>query len=126
LKATVGKRFVTGGRRARFGVSAKAGLGVAKKQSAGSKDRTGRKGVGLGSNNVHWAALGTNQRFTGAKSIAQGKGRARRLKLTGHPRKYTGAMPQIAVVRRAGTDALTTVRSVIADKCREKIAALGK
>lgn len=42
--------------------------------------RTGRKGVGISAANLHWFALGTQERYTGAT-----KGRA-----TGKLRRYTG------------------------------------
>ena len=127
MKKTVGKRFTTGGKKAKYGVAAKAGLGVGKKKNAsGSKDRSGRRGVGISANNVHWPALGTNARYTGQKSSNGGKGRPRKVRLTGGRRSYRGKMPQVPVVRMAGSDAYGSMRAMMEQKCREKLEELVK
>ena len=143
LKKLVGKRLVTGGRSARFGVAAKVGLGVGKKSAkqqkqaasdagSGTKHRSSRRGVGLSANNVHWPALGTAARFTASKSLLNGKRRSKsggkRKKGSAVPavsRHYTGMMPQIAVVRAAG-GGLASVRAVMETKARQKIEDLVK
>lgn len=124
LKRTIGRRFVTSGRKAtKYGASAKAGLGAGsgrKKGTHGTKDRHKRRGVGLSGNNVHWAALGTKQRWTGSRT---NRGSTR---LTGHKRRYTGSMPSIDVVREAGKNGISSVRRVIEERARQKIEELVK
>lgn len=70
--------------------AAKAGIGVgsAQKKWGTVVNRGRRKGVGVSARNLHWFALGTQDRYTGAKSVGR-KGR-RRLVATGKARKFTG------------------------------------
>lgn len=114
LKSTVGKRLETNA-KARNGAYAKAGFGVGKNTRAraarAAKKKAGRgarKGVGISSNNVHWFALGTKQRFT--KS----------------PRRYVGAIAPIRAVRRAGQSAGSLVRPKVEAKARERLEAVVK
>jgi len=65
-KAAIGSKF----RRAKTGqVSARVGAAVGKKQEARTRRKSG--GVGIGAANIHWAILGTGQRFT-RKGYARG------------------------------------------------------
>jgi hypothetical protein len=122
LRKTVGKRFITGGRAARFGVAAKVGLGVGKGYS-GTKERKrfGRRGVGISGNNVHWAARGTDERYTGSRTYRTKTGSQREKRKTRGPRRYRGAMPQIAVVKIAGRQGLSSVRAVMLEKALQAI-----
>lgn len=66
--------------------SAKAGIGVgrAQKSALNVVNRGRKKGVGVTVKNLHWFALGTEDRYTGSKK--SGKKR----KQTGNTRKFTG------------------------------------
>lgn len=50
--------------------------------------RTGHRGVGITANNLHWFALGTRDRYTGA--MTRRRGNAVSTKKTGHRRRFTG------------------------------------
>jgi hypothetical protein len=71
---------------------AKVGIGVgrARKNALAVRvaNRGRRKGVGVSALNLHWFALGTGPRFTGART--KGRGKRKRLVKTGKPRVYTG------------------------------------
>lgn len=41
----------------------KVGAGVGKRQKTTFADRSGRRGVGISTNNIHWWFLGTEKRF---------------------------------------------------------------
>lgn len=95
-------------------VSSKVGAGVGQNKKDGggkrtirratsTRDRTGRKGVGIDGRNVHWWFMGTDDRFTGTKR-AKGKtfiGEARGKRITlknriekgNNGQRYTGKMP---------------------------------
>ena len=124
LRSTVGKSFLKGGKAAKYGPTAKAGLGVGsgarRKGEHGTKYRSGIKGVGISGNNVHWAALGTRQRFVGVKT------RKNRSTLTGNRRKFTGYMPSFPVVREAGKNGLSSLLKVVEERSRTKLEEILK
>jgi hypothetical protein len=78
--------------------AAKAGIGVgsAQKNALNVVNRGKRKGVGTTAKNLHWFALGTADRFTGAKKSGKSTNRLSKhyARLTGHRRKFTGRIDQ--------------------------------
>jgi hypothetical protein len=97
-KKLIGQRMQRAAERKKFGVGGKAGFGVGRRKkfkAIAKKDRSGRKGVGLAIENIHWYVLGTKERFIkkGGKN--------------GFPRKgqSTGKMPpQLDTVVKDGVD----------------------
>lgn len=76
------------------GASAKAGTGVGKSQKLALKigSRGRRKGVGVSARNLHWFALGTQDRYTGSvRNRSKGAGKYAR-KPTGNKRHFTGRL----------------------------------
>lgn len=92
------------GRKRRKDV-AKVGFGVGKKRAASPDKRTGKSGVGISANNIHWPVLGTGERQTKAGRKA-GK----------MPAIFAGATDQ--ALATGGPAALAAARA----KCRELIA----
>lgn len=77
-------------------IAGKVGVGVGKKSKRAKKkkDRTGRPGVGVGPENVHWFILGTGKRFRGQRKIRNRKtGAVTGVRKTKGPVQYTGIMP---------------------------------
>ena len=74
--------------------AAKAGIGVgrAQKNALNVVNRGRRKGVGVTAKNLHWFALGTDDRFTGAKKSGKSTNRASKYytRPTGNKRRFTG------------------------------------
>ncbi len=74
--------------------AAKAGIGVgrAAKNALKVVNRGRRKGVGVSARNLHWFALGTTDRYTGAKKSGATSDRRspHYRKPTGHVRRFTG------------------------------------
>ena len=81
LKSTVNKRFKK--RKRDDALEAKAGMSVGKRKPIKRSGKHSKSGVGIGTPNVHWFALGT---------------KLRRVKKTG---AEVGRITQVAVVRKA-------------------------
>lgn len=124
LHDVVGYRFETkipqaGSRWVNGTLTAVVGLGVgpgyyARRRVARSRgDRKG--GVGISGANIHWAALGTNDRYTGQRKT-RGK-----IKETGNRRRYSGAMSGIKAVNRAESK-LASIIDRIAAEVEAKLA----
>lgn len=62
VRRTIGSRFKR--TRTQSEKQAKAGLSVGKKRGSKAPRRSSRGGVGIGARNVHWWALGTQERRT--------------------------------------------------------------
>lgn len=108
---------------------AKAGVGVgraAKTLDLTHKLRRGRKGVGVSAANLHWFAIGTRDRYTGAKSRRNKKSSTVTYRKTGKPRIYTG---RIDKARFGGFVALygaTAVLQTMTTKCTTELEKLAK
>lgn len=92
-------------------IAAKVGGGVGKSR-AKQKDRSGRDGVGLSKANIHWAILGTDERFW-KTPVVGGK--------NPHP---TGRMPPIlaGVVRQAVSQSKVQVQRTIREGILDGLA----
>lgn len=94
-KKTVGARVM---KRSDGMYGAKAGFGVAKPTKKQRKEmvarkQTSKKGVGIGSRNIHWFVLGTDPRHTGTRTWSVRRGGkivGKRSKSTGKAVRYTG------------------------------------
>lgn len=97
IKPTIAPRTADRGigisvkRKAGSGVVGKTGVAVgdASKRAIVATNRGRRKGVGVSARNLHWFALGTQDRYTGSVRIRNKAGLGKR-KSTGNARRYTG------------------------------------
>lgn len=98
LIPTVGVRVTTKG----LATYAVVGFGVAG-SGGGRSTRSGKhkSGVGISANNVHWFALGTDDRFTGQRSYRIRGGTARRTVATGKRKHFSGRIQPIRILQRA-------------------------
>jgi hypothetical protein len=102
-------------------VVAKAGVGVGKKRkpkAAGQKLRQAR-----GIKNVTWYILGTEARFTGAKTW-KSKGGAVRTKSTDKPRAFRGRMRAHLFLRQASESAMPRAIEKAREVANQKLDAL--
>lgn len=138
-------------KRSRFGenagmVAAKVGFGVGKKvqtdaemQAAGKRRKSSsgggvgvknkgktRSGVGLSARNVHWAVLGTDDRYTG-QTTRRARGGVRITKRGTGKRRYSGRMPAIlaGVVKSGLQSSSTEAVAKIKEKMGDGIRRLG-
>lgn len=125
LKKTISKRLVLQNARGRA-ISAKAGFGVGQKPRgsksraraaaresaiAAKRDAKGAKGVGLTANNVHWFALGTEERHQPYR-----RKRSSRLPTS----KNVGRLAPVRAIRRSKSS-LSRVLATIKQAALEKI-----
>lgn len=92
-------------------VVGKAGVGAGIKRKRSAKitaeakfNRSGKKkGVGLGVANIHWFLMGTENRYTGAKSGTTSVNgiRTKTMRATGNARQFTGRLKKTPIVQRA-------------------------
>jgi len=101
-RKAIGWRFSKGKKAWTGHIFAKAGTGVGfrkgtKRRAAAfaTKDRNGRKGVGIGVPNIHWFYTGTDHRFTGTKRKGKHKKGNKTRVFTGGAVRYTGKMRPI-------------------------------
>jgi hypothetical protein len=138
-RAAIGKRLLKEA-QSRSIIAAKGGFGVGlhgkrkrAKAAARAQDRT-RRGVGISASNIHWAVLGTRDRFTGTKTVRGNarksvSGRLRYTKATGNPRHPTGSMPAVlagiipSVVSSAGPEIMDAVRRKVQDTLAKEVHA---
>lgn len=88
---TPDKGIGTSLKRRSEGAVGKAGVGVGatQRKALNVVNRGRRKGVGVSARNLHWFALGTDDRYTGSTRIRGKLGKGKR-KATGHARRFTG------------------------------------
>jgi hypothetical protein len=114
LRRAVGSRF----KKRRAGrVEAKAGgaVGNAHKYAGQRPSGTGRPGVGISGNNIHWYLAGTEPR------------RATRLRGKSlRKSRYTGSMPSVAAVPRGYAKSERWAMEAARKKMRERIIKLAK
>ena len=84
-------------------IQAKAG-GVGKQSGKQADAASGKRGVGIGSRNIHWWLMGTKDR---------------KQKKTNRP---TGKMPAQDVVKTAAASGMNEALEAMAEKCREALA----
>ena len=106
LKRTVGARMLRAANgRSSYVLAAKVGFGVGRHNRADGK-RSGKhkSGVGISGQNVHWFALGTRERTTGARSSSVKRGGVKvgtRSRPTGNAVRPCGRILPIKILQRA-------------------------
>jgi len=89
-------------------IAGKVGVGVGKKQKGRKpKDRTGKAGVGVAPENVHWFILGTIERYAGLRNNRERKtGKFTGHRPTGKKVAFRGKMPsQVPGIVQRGFEA---------------------
>lgn len=102
-------------------VDAKAGVGVGRSRH---KKKTQRVKQSRGIANPVWYVLGTEERYTGARSWKTKVGE-RRTKLTGKPKAYRGKMPAHKFVRQASASALKAAAEKAREVALKKLGEIG-
>ena len=105
MKLTIGRRFWRA-RLGQDGMAAKVGFGVGKRKSPKRSGRN-KSGVGIGSRNVHWFALGTRVRRV--KQTGQQVGRIRQVRAM----KKAMATGRTLAFSAMKSKAATTLRDVV-------------
>lgn len=124
---SIGKRAF---RKNFFEAKAGASVGASQRKEGITVNRGKRKGVGISSRNIHWFAMGTNDRWTGAKSsggrrLKDGTRGHRTWKKTGHPRRFVGKIDKAkfgGFVQRGSLAAKAEVEARMTKVGRDEIA----
>lgn len=106
LKRTVGARMLRAANgRSSYVLAAKVGFGVGRhNRNEGKRSGRNKSGVGISGQNVHWFALGTRERTTGARSSSVRRGGrtvGTRSKTTGNAVRPCGRILPIRILQRA-------------------------
>ena len=106
LKRTVGARMLRAANgRSSYVLAAKVGFGVGRHNRAeGKRSGKHKSGVGISGQNVHWFALGTRERTTGARSSSVRRGGVKvgtRERTTGNAVRPCGRILPIKILQRA-------------------------
>jgi hypothetical protein len=115
------------------GTSGKVGAGVGKTMreaggiNAKSLQRRGkRKGVGVSARNLHWFAMGTEDRYTGSKRIrTKGNWKAKKLEKTGNRVRFVGRIDKLkwgGFVKAGFESSLSAVEAKMRDNIQKNLA----